>query len=233
MKVAVMSGQRMLPKSLSTPEDDSIMRRLATELHDGLVQDLFAARLEVDELLSAQDLPPQAAERLQRLAGQLGESSNALRSMMHRLFRHGSGTGEGGSLPERITAGVNESANRGAITADLRIEGEGVEPGPAAGNLMVRAVREGLANVAKHACASQSLVVVRCGHTWWTIEIHDDGVGDPGEVRRTITRPGGLSFGVASLADEADRLGGRLWLGSASGLGGIRLSVSVPVGRAC
>lgn len=209
------------------------MRQLATELHDGLVQDLFAVRLEVDELVAAHDLPPEAAERLQRLAGQLDESSNALRSVIYRLFHSGAGTGGGGSVLERITASVNDSANRSTITTDLRVEGEGVEPGPAAADLMVRVVREGLANVVKHACASQALVVVCGGRACWTIEIDDDGVGDPREVRRTITCPARLSFGMASLADEAGRLGGTLSVGSAGRLGGIQLSVSVPAGRAC
>ena len=233
VKVAVISRQLAVPDPFAPSESDSTLRRLATELHDGLVQDLFAARLEIDELLAAQNLPPETTERLRQLAGQLGESSNALRSIMHRLFHSESGTGGGGSVFERITAGVNEFADRSAITADLNVGGEGVEPGPAAGDLLVRAVREGLANVAKHARASQALVVVRTGLSWWAVEIADDGTGDPREVRQTITRPGGPSFGIASLADESNRLGGRLRVGSASRLGGIELSVSVPVGRGC
>lgn len=233
VEVAVISGQRTLSNPFATPRVDSAIRQLATELHDGLVQDLFASRLEVDELIAAHDLPPEAAERLQRLAGRLGESSDALRSVIYRLFHNGAGAVGGGSMLERITATVNDSVHRGTITTDLRVEGEGVEPGSAAADLMVRVVREGLANVVKHACASQALVVVRGVQAWWTIEIDDDGVGDPMEVRRTITHPAGLSFGVASLADEASRLGGRLSVGSAGRLGGIRLSVSVPAGRAC
>lgn len=231
--MATIPRQWTLSSPFATPRVNSAMRQLATELHDGLVQDLFASRLEVNELIAAHDLPPEAAERLQRLAGRLGESSDVLRSVIYHLFHNGAGAGGGGSVLERITASVNDSVNYGTITTDLRVEGEGVEPGPAEADLMVRVVREGLANVVKHACASQALVVVRGVQAWWTIEIDDDGVGDPGEVRRTITRPAGLSFGMASLADEAGRLGGRLSVGPAGRLGGIRLSVSVPAGRAC
>lgn len=231
VQVAVISRQEALEHQVSVPEGDPALRRLATELHDGLVQDLFAARLEVDELLAAQSVPPEVTMRLRQLGERLGENSNALRSIMHRLFDGKARTAGTDSLLDRITAGVNEFADGSAITADLRVEGDGAEPAPAAGDLLVRAVREALANVAKHACASQVLVVVRPGRTWWSVEVGDDGLGNPREVRRRITRPCGVSFGIPSLIDESNRLGGRLRVGSAGRLGGIELRVSVPAGR--
>ncbi|MGH3466751.1 MAG: hypothetical protein ACRDQF_03335, partial [Thermocrispum sp.] len=68
---------------------------------------------------------------------------------------------------------------------------------------------------------------------WWTVEIEDDGVGDSADVRTRLSQPVGLSFGLSSLADEAARLGGRLWVSRAQRLAGISLSVSVPVGLGC
>jgi hypothetical protein len=38
-----------------------------------------------------------------------------------------------------------------------------------------------------------------------------------------------MCFGLCSLADEARRLGGRIWISGAARLGGISLSLSVPV----
>ena len=71
------------------------------------------------------------------------------------------------------------------------------------------------------------LVVLRCGRRWWTVEVHDDGAGDPQFVRECAAKA--TSFGLFSLVSDTARVGGRFWVAEAPALGGVRLSVSVPV----
>ena len=108
--------------------------------------------------------------------------------------------------------------------------GTGPEPVGAAREVVVRAVREGLANARKHAVATRAVVTVRRGRRWWTVDVDDDGTGDEHTLRCSLNDISGGSYGLRSLAREAARAGGRLWISQAPGLGGIRLSVSVPAG---
>jgi len=110
--------------------------------------------------------------------------------------------------------------------------GSGPEPVGAAREVAVRAVREGLANARKHAVATRASVTVRRGRRWWKVDVDDDGIGDEHTLRGYMTDTSGGSYGLRSLALESARAGGRLWITSAPGLGGIRLSVSVPAGPA-
>ena len=78
-----------------------------------------------------------------------------------------------------------------SIRAELTVtEGDGPVPtAAAAARLLLRAVREGLANVAKHAGASRvEVILVRRDERWWTVEVCDDGSGDAGRSVRSWPR---------------------------------------------
>ncbi|NMI00547.1 sensor histidine kinase [Pseudonocardia acidicola] len=207
--------------------------RIAADLHDGVTQQLYAACLDVDELRSSAGLAPDDALVLDRLALRLDTASQQLRSALAQIVGGEvpdtmRGDGSTGRVIDRVRALVDDLCGSGGPTADIEIKGDGPEPDPARADVMVRAVREGLANVAKHASATQVEVQIRRGSSWWTVEVSDDGVGSAGEVRRAITA-GGSAFGLRSLDENVARLGGRLWISDAPRLLGVRLGVAVPV----
>ncbi|SFO50549.1 Histidine kinase [Pseudonocardia ammonioxydans] len=205
--------------------------QLAADLHDGVTQQIYAACLEVDELRSSPELTPDDAVVLDRLALRLDTASAKLRSAMQQMVRGDTSDDEkdvSGSVIDRIRALIDESCRSGALTGDIEVKGDGPEPDPARADVMVRTVREGLVNVAKHAGATQIEVQVRRGNSWWTVEISDDGAGSATAVRRTLAS-GGSVFGLRGLNENVARLGGRLWVSDAPRLLGIRLGVAVPV----
>ena len=57
------------------------MTEIADELHDGALQELTLARLQLD-LLSAGALAPEVRERLQEASAALGEISHRLQDLM-------------------------------------------------------------------------------------------------------------------------------------------------------
>jgi signal transduction histidine kinase len=201
---------------------------LAAELHDGLSQQLFAAELDVHELRCTPGLAPEVRLVLDRLALRLETGSRDLRSALFKVLETEREEEEPTPLPGRVREALTEFRECQGIAAALRIHGAGPEPSPASARLLLRTVREGLANVVKHANASEVLVVLRCGRRWWTAEVHDDGSGDPRAVRASAAQA--VSFGLYSLVSDTSRVGGRFWVAEAPSLGGIRLSVSVPVG---
>ena len=149
-----------------------------------------------------------------------------LRGALFKMLEAGARARGAAPPTGRVREAVAEFREGQGIPVTLRVHGAGPEPSPAAARLLVRAVREGLANVVKHANAADVLVVLRCGRRWWTVEVHDDGSGNPQVVRECAAKA--TSFGLYSLVDTA-RVGGRFWVSEAPALGGVRLSVSVPV----
>lgn len=204
---------------------------LAADLHDGLSQHLFAAAMDLDEVRALPGLPAGAEEILARLAERLGSSANELRTTLVAMLaaEPAARAADPASLREAVAAAVADFAADHPIEVDLRIGGDGPEPDLISARLLIRAVREGLANVAKHAAASRAAVVLHRGMRMWAVDVCDDGTGQPDAIAALLSPP--TTFGLASLAHEAARLGGHLGIYVAPALGGIQLRVSVPTGR--
>ncbi len=204
---------------------------LAAELHDGVSQHLFAAGLDLHELRAQPGLGPEARQAVDRLAGRIEAGTRDLRTVLLSMLdpQPAGPASAPATLCERLAEAVAvvRGANPG-LAIDLSVEGKAAEPGEAAAHLLVRFVREGLTNVVKHAEASRALVVVGRSRRRWTVEVHDNGRGDPVTVGERMASA--RSVGLASLGQEAARLGGRAWVGEAPDLTGVRLRVAVPTG---
>jgi signal transduction histidine kinase len=215
-----------------TEFDDQVMlpdvRTLAEQLHDGLSQQLFAAELDLHELRGRTDLPDDARVVLDRLGDRLTMGARQLREALMSVFA----AGEGPVRATTVTDAVHElaeafAAAQPAVATTVEITGEGPEPDRSACRVLARTVREGLANVAKHAGAERVRVVLRRSEGEWTVEVHDDGCGDPVELRAAAEQL--RSFGLYSLMSDAAQVGGRLAITASPQLRGIRLAVTVPV----
>lgn len=204
-------------------------QRIGTDLHDGVTQKLFTAQLMLQELRDETELPNRALSIVEQIVHRLSEAGSQLRQALFELSRTDNNSPESDApLTRWITHHLDDFVRDSGVSVDIETPGAGREPVGRSREVLLRTVREGLANVAKHANATQVLIVVRTGLTWATVEVHDDGDGDEMEVRARLHRPTGQSFGLLSLAKDAERLGGRLWVSATPRLGGLRLSVSVP-----
>jgi signal transduction histidine kinase len=207
------------------------MRRLAGDLHDGAIQALIVAGYDLVELVETAELSPAARELVERVAARIDESYDQMRLVLTEMSRENDPADP--ELP--LVDALHACCARGRLVPEptrLVTTGSGPEPVGAAREVAVRAVREGLANARKHAVATRATVTVRRGRRWWKVDVDDDGIGDEHTLRGHMTDTSGGSYGLRSLALESARAGGRLWITSAPGLGGIRLSVSVPAGPA-
>jgi signal transduction histidine kinase len=205
------------------------LAQLAAELHDGLSQELFAAELDLHELRCLPGLTQEAREVVERIGRRLSAGAHQLRSVLLSTLE---GEQSGDPVPA-VAEGAQDLIDRfvraHSIRAELAVTGEGPVPTASAARLLLRAVREGLANVAKHAGAARVEVLLRRDERWWTVVVCDDGSGDPESVRSQVAAA--RSFGLCSLRTDAARVGGRLTLDTAEGLGGVRLTVRVPAGQ--
>jgi signal transduction histidine kinase len=203
--------------------------RLASELHDGVTQNLFALALTLQEVLELPDLPASAVDILHRAQHDVAEGSQQLRRALFELTQDEEEQATGGSFEDEVRQLTHQFSERAGIGADVEVRGEGRPPTEEALQLLLRTAREGLTNVLKHASATQVTVVLRRSDHWWMLEVHDDGTGDATLLRRLTSGFRGVHFGLISLRREATLLQGRMWLSQSPRLGGVQLTMSLPV----
>jgi signal transduction histidine kinase len=179
--------------------------RIARDLHDHVIQRLFAAGLSVQSV--AAGLPGDGrAERLDRVVYDIDETIRQIRTTIFQLRGHlGPQTG---SVRTRLLAVVSEVTPLLSFEPRVRFSGpiDSVVPESVVDDL-VAVTREALTNVARHAKASAAEVALAAGTSELVLDVVDDGVGLGETGRRS---------GLANLRARAERLGGSLLITSAA-----------------
>jgi len=146
--------------------------RIARDLHDLVIQRLFATGLHLQSI-RGQVTSPQLLERLDGAVNDLDGTIRDIRSTIFELqhTRHA-------SLRAAVADLVHEYARVLGIQPSLRVRGpiDTLVP-PAVAEQMLPVLREGLSNVAKHARASSVVVEVEVDIGEAVLRITDDGVG--------------------------------------------------------
>lgn len=210
---ALLNVRRQLV-SESMRADERQSREIAESLHDGPLQDLLAARLELEEVAERNDDPALTAVR-----AALSQTATRLRSTLTTL--HPAVLAELGLAPA-IRELVRQYDDRAAFLIDVDLDDVGKPP---AQDLLYRAARELLANVHKHARAtSVRLRLARHGDRI-TLSVVDDGIGfDPAILDRRVSEG---HIGLASLVARAEAMGGSIRISPAPG-GGTSATVTLP-----
>jgi signal transduction histidine kinase len=188
--------------------------RIAGDLHDTVIQRLFAAGLTLQGIVGIAD--DRVRDRLTATIAALDESIRELRTAIFSL--QGASAAPGG-LRGRLLDVVTDAGPALGFEPRLQFEGpvETIESHIA--EHLVPTLREALSNVAHHASAHGARVEISVTDEV-VLTVIDDGTGVPAEVL------GGR--GLANLANRADKLGGSFEI-TAEATGGSRLSWRVPV----
>jgi len=198
--------------------------RIGQELHDGIIQSLYAVTLSLEEAadLMVED-PSGAAARIDRAIDDVHASIKDIRNFILGLRPH---------LLERtdLVGGLAALANELRLNTMVDVEvdlDEGVE---AAGGLsdgrraqLLQIAREALSNAARHAGASRATLRLAHQEGGLFLRVEDNGRGfDPGAV------PGGEHQGLVNMRDRAASVGGQLEVDSSPGKG-TRIIVRIPI----
>ncbi len=199
-------------------------RRIAAELHDGVVQDLAGVAYELqaaaDRLPSDNGHDPELGAALRRGAGVCRGSMRALRSLLVDLYP--SERREQG-LDAAVEALARPLRERGVdVAVDMGLD---VALPTSTGELVYRAAQEALRNVDRHAAARTASVALRDDGDGVTLVVEDDGRGMTGDNLREQHAAGHM--GLALLADGVAARGGSLSIESEPGTG-TRIRVSLP-----
>ena len=192
-------------------------RRIARDIHDSLAQDLafIAARVR------ALERDPAASVRLDHLAIAATRALEHSRTTISTLTR---------PLDEPLDAALarnaTEVAARDGGHAKLRLQAGVVVP-PATRESLVMILREAVANAMRHGRAG-SVDVSLSQQSWLRLRVTDDGRGFDAAAR--AARPD-AGFGLQSMEERAQALGGGLVVRSAPGAGTtIEVALPCPAG---
>ena len=194
--------------------------RIARELHDEIIQRLFAIGLSLQTTLRI-IIVPEAASRVQAAIDDLDEAIKRIRVTIFALevsrerFRE--------SFRARVLALVREMQPVLGFDASVTFTGplDTLVDAALAGQVL-QVLREALSNIAKHAQASTATVSLRAASDELSVLVEDNGRGMVGE--RSLT-----SRGIANMESRARDLGGSFDYGSSASLGGTFIRWSVPL----
>lgn len=204
--------RRLIAESMRADERHN--RELSEQLHDGPLQNLLAARLDLDELRESP-----TAEGFERLDSALRETVGALRTTVSTLHPQ---------VLEQVglAAAVRELAQRYQQRWGIPVNADIDEVGrPDGQSLIYRAARELLTNAHKHAQASSLDIALHRGHDATVLRVTDDGIGFDPEILALRVAEGHI--GLASLVVGVESTGGSVEFGSRPG-GGSMVTVTVP-----
>ncbi len=195
---------------------DQERSRLASVLHDGVVQDLAGVSYGLAAASSRETVPGAVArEASSELRGSIAQ----LRALLVDLYPGGL---HGSDLRSALAEVALQLERQGV---DARLEIDLLEAlDTDAEELVYRAAREGVRNVVKHAGATHAVIRVWRSGGQAIVEVEDDGRG----LAREADGPREGHFGLALLRDLLVESGGSLELASAPG-GGALLRAEVPL----
>jgi len=173
--------------------------RIARDLHDHVVQRIFATALSLDRLSRALEADrPEAAERLSRSVDELDSTIAEIRAAIFELQRDD--PLRTASLRARIADVVRQVTEGRPLRRDVRARGAVEDLSAELVPDLLAVVRELVTNVVRHAAASRVTVTLTVDDEVRVV-VTDDGVGLP---------PASVRSGLANLAERAERRGGRL-----------------------
>ncbi|MDH4364186.1 MAG: PAS domain S-box protein, partial [Acidimicrobiia bacterium] len=192
--------------------------RIARDLHDTAIQDLFGAGLALQSIafLAGPDLQPRLMEIVERQDEVIRQIRTAIFGLTAKR--------NGDSLTDQVQAVLDESVRILGFRPSLVLSGlVDTMATPAVISQAVPALREALSNVARHARASQVTVDLTCADGSVTLRVADNGIG-------LVGRPGdGAGHGLVNLRERAVDLGGSFEIAPAPEGTGTTLVWTVPV----
>jgi len=182
--------------------------RIAKELHDGVIQALFAVGMGLQGAAGL-TTDPDLARRLENAAGDIDRS---IRDLRNYIFGLRPGILADRQLDQAIHELCQEFEERSGVVTVADVDPDVAAEMASFATDVIQVVRESLSNVGRHAGAATCRVSLRRAHGVGELTIDDDGVGF--EVGRVSA-----GMGLANLRARVAALGGTLAIDSVDGEG--------------
>jgi signal transduction histidine kinase len=174
--------------------------RIARDLHDLVIQRLYATGLQLQAARGADGEAADAA-----IAASVRDLDASIRDLRATIFELGRGLTR--SLSREARALVEEYAGALGFRPALRLTGP-VDTAltEAVSDEVLLVLREALSNIARHAQASAAQVELTASVAWFMLRVADDGVGMSAEA--------GVASGLRNSQRRAETLGGVMRMGA-------------------
>ncbi|MFF0343323.1 sensor histidine kinase [Kribbella sp. NPDC004875] len=200
---------------------DAERRRIAGELHDGVVQELTGLNYALDAMRLGSPSEGQRAELIADGASRLRGSIGSLRSLLVDIYPPNLAEEGLASALAELAAGLERTG------VEVRLETDGAESLPtAAAALLFRTAQEVVRNVAAHSGAREVLIKAGRADGRGVLVVDDDGRGF--DESRLGERSSDGHLGLRSIGDLLAESGGTLTVRAAPGQG-TRVEAEVPV----
>jgi signal transduction histidine kinase len=213
---------RSLAFQLSLTEERE-RHRLAMQLHDHIGQSLIISKAKLDEH-RGYETSGELADAMEEVCERLGQIIKDTRTLTFDL-----------SSPILYMMGfeaatdewlTDEIKNKHGIETEFEDDGQHKPLDDDIRTVLFRNVRELLINVVKHAKASKVKVSVRKYQENIQVSIEDDGIGfDSSEIKSGAANG---KFGLFSIRERLERLGGHVEIGSKPGEGS-KITMTAPL----
>jgi signal transduction histidine kinase len=191
--------------------------RIAKELHDGIIQSLFAVGMG----LQGTALMTGSPEVEQRLGAAVEQLDGVIRDLRNYIFGLRPGILADRQLDHALRVLGEEMQLRSPARVEVDVDAEVAARLSARSADVVQLAREALSNVSRHARATRARVRLTRRASKAVLTIEDDGVGFD-------TRDNSVGHGLRNMRERAAAIGGAFEIKSRSG-GGTRLQVTIPL----
>jgi signal transduction histidine kinase len=191
--------------------------RIAKELHDGIIQSLFAVGMG----LQGTALLAGSSETAARIESAVGELDRVIRDLRNYIFALRPGILADRQLDQALRALGEDMQKGSAARVQVEVDAEVAASVSSRSHEIVQLTREALSNVARHAQATLSVVRLARKGTTAVLTIEDNGIGF--DIRRDST-----GNGLRNMRQRAVAIGGTLRVTSKAGVG-TKLRLTFPV----
>ena len=203
-------------------------QRLAAEIHDSLTQG-FVSIVALTEIAEAklEKYPQELRNEFQSLLNQARRTARdnltaarqmtwALRPDLQQVV----------PLAESLAKLAENWAAKSTIPVEFSSSGDAQQLHPDVETALVRTTREALTNIKKHAQATQVTITLTYMDTLVALDVQDNGQGCDSET--IFQRKSGGGFGLKSIREQVEQLGGELTIESKQGKG-CTLAIALPI----
>ncbi len=186
--------------------------RIGMELHDSVIQDIYAVGMKLEIIRGKAHLPDAEQEQFKQIMGDLNRIIDDIRMYIQNL-KHLNKM-QGSTFNQRLENLATHFKDFSQIDVRLHIPDEMPMLSEQHRHALSQIVREALANIARHSQASTATVTVRIVRKNIQLTVEDDGIGMDIDAAH---RP--AHFGLINMEQRARRLGGALEINSQVGQG--------------
>jgi signal transduction histidine kinase len=182
--------------------------RIGKELHDGVIQSLFAVGMHLQGLATATS----DDDISRKLESAVEDIDHAIRDLRNYIFGLRPGILADRQLDQALKEMATDFAARSGVVTVVEVDGEAASQLTSRASDVVQIVREALSNVGRHGAATTCRVSVERNAAGLMIEVDDDGQGFDVELTRS-------GMGLQNLQERVGSLGGVFQIESTPGEG--------------